>query len=64
VVAAVAAGEMRLEALVRGSYPGRRMPDCVLPQVSTIGYWDAVRGVFRCFSSAWKTSCTNPERWN
>jgi AraC family L-rhamnose operon regulatory protein RhaS len=34
---------MRLEALVRGSYPRRRMPDCVLPQVSTIGYWDAVR---------------------
>lgn len=34
---------MRLEALVRGSYPGRRMPDSVLPQVSTIGYWDAVR---------------------
>jgi AraC family L-rhamnose operon regulatory protein RhaS len=42
-VAAVAAGEMRLEALVRGSYPGRRMPDGVLPQVSTIGFWDAAR---------------------
>jgi AraC-like DNA-binding protein len=34
---------MRLEALVRGSYPGCRMPDGVLPQVSTIGYWDAAR---------------------
>jgi AraC-like DNA-binding protein len=43
LVAAVAAGEMRLEALVRGSYPGRPMPDGVLPQVSTIGFWDAVR---------------------
>lgn len=32
---------MRLEALVRGSYPGRPMPDGVLPQVSTIGFWDA-----------------------
>jgi AraC-like DNA-binding protein len=43
LVAAVAAGEMRLEALVRGSYPGRRMPDGVLPQVSSVGYWDASR---------------------
>ena len=34
---------MRLEALVRGSYPGRPMPDGVLPQVSTIGFWDAAR---------------------
>jgi AraC family L-rhamnose operon regulatory protein RhaS len=34
---------MRLEALVRGSYPGRRMPDGVLPQVSTVGFWDASR---------------------
>jgi AraC family L-rhamnose operon regulatory protein RhaS len=42
-VAAVAAGEVRLEALVRGSYPGRLMPDGVLPQVSTIGFWDAAR---------------------
>jgi AraC-like DNA-binding protein len=43
LVAAVAAGEMRLEALVRGSYPGRRMPEGILPQVSTIGFWDAAR---------------------
>jgi AraC family L-rhamnose operon regulatory protein RhaS len=43
LVTAVAAGEMRLEALVRGSYPGRRMPDGVLPQVSSIGFWDAAR---------------------
>jgi AraC family L-rhamnose operon regulatory protein RhaS len=43
LVAAVAAGEMRLEALVRGNYPGRAMPNGVLPQVSTIGFWDAPR---------------------
>lgn len=43
LVAAVTAGEVRLEALVRGSYPGRRMPAGILPQVSTVGYWDAAR---------------------
>lgn len=41
IVAAVAAGELSLEALARGSYPGRPMPADVLPQVSSIGYWDA-----------------------
>jgi AraC family L-rhamnose operon regulatory protein RhaS len=41
LVAAVAAGELRLEALVRGTYPGRPMPDGVLPQVCSIGFWDA-----------------------
>ncbi len=40
-MAAVAAGEMRLEALVRGSYPGRRMPDGMLSQVCSMGFWDA-----------------------
>ncbi len=43
LVAAVAAGEVRLEALVRGNYPGRRLPDGVLPQVSSMGFWDAAR---------------------
>ena len=43
LVDAVAAGEVRLEALVRGTYPGRPMPAGVLPQVSTIGFWDAAR---------------------
>ncbi|MFO1490300.1 MAG: AraC family transcriptional regulator [Kiritimatiellia bacterium] len=43
LVAAAAAGEVRLEALVRGTYPGRPMPAGVLPQVSTIGFWDAAR---------------------
>ena len=41
LVAAVAAGEVRLEALVRGTYPGRPLPDGVLPNVSSIGFWDA-----------------------
>jgi AraC family L-rhamnose operon regulatory protein RhaS len=39
----VTAGELRLEALVRGTYPGRPMPAGVLPQVSSIGFWDAAR---------------------
>lgn len=43
LVAAVAAGEVRLEALVRGTYPGRPMPVGVLSQVSSIGFWDAAR---------------------
>lgn len=34
---------MRLEALVRGSYPGRPVTDGVLPQVCSIGFWDAAR---------------------
>jgi len=40
-VAAAAAGELRLEALVRGTYPGRPMPHGFLPQVCSIGFWDA-----------------------
>lgn len=38
---ACAAGEVRLEASVRGSYPGRPMPEGVLPQVRSIGFWGA-----------------------
>jgi AraC family L-rhamnose operon regulatory protein RhaS len=41
LVAAVAAGELRLEALVRGTYPGRRLPAGALPQVRSVGFWDA-----------------------
>lgn len=41
LVAAAEAGEVRLEALVRGAYPGRPLPRGVLPQVSSIGFWDA-----------------------
>ena len=40
-MAAVSAGELRLEALVRGDYPGRRLPNAVLPQVCSVGFWDA-----------------------
>ncbi len=40
-MAAAAAGELRLEALVRGTYPGRPMPQGLLPQVCSIGFWDA-----------------------
>lgn len=35
------AGELAFRALARGGYPGRRLPPAVLPQVSTLGYWDA-----------------------
>ena len=35
------AGELEFKAWARGAYPGRRLPPGVLPQVSTIGYWDA-----------------------
>lgn len=34
-------GEVKLEALVRGSYPGHAMPRGVLPGVRTVGFWDA-----------------------
>lgn len=43
LVQAVEAGEVQLEALVRRGYPGRPMPSRMLPEVSTVGYWDAVR---------------------
>lgn len=38
---AVRRGEIRLAALARRGYPGRLMPDGMLPEVSTVGYWDA-----------------------
>ncbi|GMV83294.1 MAG: hypothetical protein AMXMBFR7_44780 [Planctomycetota bacterium] len=41
--AAEAAGAVRIEALARGCYPGRPMPKRVLPEVCTVGYWDAPR---------------------
>ncbi len=41
LVAAVEAGRVRIEALGRGSYPGRRLPDSALPQVRSLAYWDA-----------------------
>ncbi len=42
LVAAAEAGEVRLMALARGAYPGTALPGKVLPQVSSIGYWDAL----------------------
>jgi AraC-like DNA-binding protein len=39
--AAVRRGEVRLAAFVRRGYPGRILPARVLPEVSTVGYWDA-----------------------
>lgn len=39
--AAVRRGEVRLSALVRRGYPGRLMPEAMLPEVSTVGFWDA-----------------------
>lgn len=33
--------ELRFSALVHGAYPGKRMPDTMLPEVRTVGYWDA-----------------------
>lgn len=41
LMAAQAAGEVTTLALARGNYPGRRLPPGVLPQVSTVGFWDA-----------------------
>ena len=38
---AVRQGEVRLSALVRRGYPGRLMPEAMLPEVSTVGFWDA-----------------------
>ncbi len=39
--AAVRRGEVRLNALVRRGYPGRSLPSRILPEVSTVGFWDA-----------------------
>lgn len=38
---AVARGEVRMEARVRGQYPGTPLPGNRLPGLRTIGYWDA-----------------------
>jgi AraC family L-rhamnose operon regulatory protein RhaS len=39
--AAVRRGEVRLSALVHRGYPGRAMPAGMLPEVSSVGFWDA-----------------------
>jgi AraC family L-rhamnose operon regulatory protein RhaS len=43
LMAAAQAGRVRLEALVRGHYPGRKLPRSALPGVKTVGFWDADR---------------------
>ncbi len=42
LVAARDRGEVRLEALVRGNYPGRALPRGMLPGVCSVGFWDAL----------------------
>ncbi|HVR24127.1 MAG TPA: AraC family transcriptional regulator, partial [Candidatus Polarisedimenticolia bacterium] len=42
LVDAVKAEKVKLEALARGHYPGRRLPSNSLPGVKTLGSWDAV----------------------
>jgi AraC-like DNA-binding protein len=41
VVQASDAGQLRLEALARGHYPGRRLSRSELVGVKSVGYWDA-----------------------
>ena len=41
LIQAAESGEIHIEALARGDYPGRRLPDFALPQVRSIAYWDA-----------------------
>jgi len=43
LVEAAGAEEVRLEALGRGGYPGRRLAPAVLPGLRSVGYWDARR---------------------
>jgi AraC family L-rhamnose operon regulatory protein RhaS len=38
---AVERGEVRLSALIHRGYPGRPLPPRLLPEISTVGYWDA-----------------------
>jgi len=44
VNAAAAAGQIRLHALAHGQYPGTHLPPRLLPELRSIGYWDARRG--------------------
>lgn len=41
LIEAAESGKIRFEALTRGSYPGRPLPDFALPQMRSIAYWDA-----------------------
>ena len=41
LVRAAARGDLKLQALARRGYPGTVMPARILPEVSTVGFWDA-----------------------
>jgi AraC family L-rhamnose operon regulatory protein RhaS len=41
LVRAATEGEVHLEALSHGSYPGRTLPNSTLPGLSSVGFWDA-----------------------
>jgi len=41
--AAAERGDLRIDALSHGSYPGRRLPVHTLPEVCSVGFWDAPR---------------------
>lgn len=41
LVRAVARGEVRLEAMARGTYPGDRLAPRAVPGVRSVGFWDA-----------------------
>ncbi|MGH9653508.1 MAG: AraC family transcriptional regulator [Bryobacteraceae bacterium] len=41
LVQASEAGQIKMAALARGHYPGRRLQENALPGVKTVGYWDA-----------------------
>ena len=38
---AVARGEVRLKTFARRGYPGKPLPPRMLPEISTVGFWDA-----------------------
>jgi AraC family L-rhamnose operon regulatory protein RhaS len=41
LVQAAARGKVKLQALARRGYPGNALPARILPEVSTVGFWDA-----------------------
>ena len=41
LVTATAKGQVQMQALVHGHYPGTRLPPAALPGLKTVGYWDA-----------------------
>jgi hypothetical protein len=44
LIEAVEKGELELAALGRGTYPGERIQEQVLPGLQSVGYWDAKVG--------------------